>query len=118
RVVGLEGVGRGHRAEFLLVGGDEGLVLRIVEVGRPVGAAKEAERGVLLRRQRRLVDREGGKERDVQPRLAKLLDEIHAHAAGRARCGGVSSGGGGRGQLGGAVQLVAAQGGGGGHFAA
>ena len=54
RVIGLECVGRGDRAELLLVGGDEALVLRIVEIGRPVGAAEEAERGILLGRQRRL----------------------------------------------------------------
>src|SRR5215510_11766339 len=56
RVIGLERVAARHRVVFLLIGGDERLVLGGVQVGRPVGAAEEAERGILLRRQRRFVD--------------------------------------------------------------
>src|ERR1043166_5556145 len=83
RVIGLERVGAGHRAVFLFVSRDERLVLRRVEVGRPIGAAKEAERRVLLRRQGPLVDREGGQELDLvrESRLAELFDEVHPHAA-------------------------------------
>ncbi len=54
RVIGLERVGGRHRAVLLLVGRDERLVLRIVEIGRPVGSAEEADRGILLRGQRRI----------------------------------------------------------------
>ena len=56
-----------------------------VEVRRPVGAAVHAERGVLLRRQRRFVDGERREERDLvgEAGLPILLDEIDAHAAGQ-----------------------------------
>ncbi len=53
--------------------------------GAQLRAAEEAERGVLLRRQRRFIDGEGGEEFDVvgEAGLAELLDEVHAHAAGQ-----------------------------------
>src|ERR1700674_152123 len=57
-VIGLECIARRHGAVFLLVGCDEQLVLRVVEIGRPVGAAEHSERGVLLRGKRRFVDGE------------------------------------------------------------
>ena len=85
-VVGLHGVGAGHAAVLLLVGGDEGLGLRIVEVRRPVGAAVIPDRRVLLGRQGALVDREGGEERDrAQARLTVLAHQVDAHAAGHER---------------------------------
>ena len=108
RVVGLECVGRGDRAELLLIGGDKALVLRIVEIRRPVGAAEEAERGILLGRQRRFIDGEGGEERDVvgKPRLPELLDEIHSHAAGQEHIDGVGFRGRDLGEFGREVELV------------
>src|SRR5262245_38850238 len=43
-IVGLERVARRDRVVFLLVGRDERLVLRVVEIGSPVGTAEESER--------------------------------------------------------------------------
>ena len=53
-------------------------------LGAQFEAGEHAERGVLLRRQRRLVDRERRQERDFVGKagLPVLLDEVHAHAAG------------------------------------
>ncbi len=108
RVIGLERVGRRHRAELLLIGRDERLVLRIVEIGRPVGAAEEAERGVLLRGQGRFIDGERGQEFDGvgEPGLPELLDEVHAHAAREKHVDRVGLGRRDLGELGGEVELV------------
>src|SRR5258707_2425786 len=57
-IISLEGVGAGYAVVGGLIGGDEFLVLRIVQIGCPVRAAEHADRGVLLRRQRRFIDRE------------------------------------------------------------
>src|ERR1700704_4518332 len=62
RVIGLEGIGAGHNVVGGLIGGDEFLVLRIVEIGRPVRAAEHADCCILLRRQRRFIDRERRKD--------------------------------------------------------
>src|SRR4029079_9130015 len=81
-IVGLEGVGRRNGVVFLLVVSNEFLVLRIVEIGRPVCTAKKSNRSFLLCWQCRLIDREGGEELDLvrQTSLPELLHEIHAHA--------------------------------------
>src|SRR5574337_870014 len=54
-VVSLERIGSGHRVVGVLVGGDEAAVAGVVQVGRPVRAAEQAERGILFRRQRPVV---------------------------------------------------------------
>src|SRR6478672_8514054 len=84
RIIGLEGVGAGHAAVGRLVGGNEFLVLRIVEIGRPVRAAKHADRRILLRRQRRFIDRERRKDRNLvsQACLPVLFHQAYAHPAG------------------------------------
>ena len=65
-------------------------------------------RRVLLRRQRRLVHREGGEERDPvgEAGLAVLLDEVHAHAARHEGEDRVGLRGGDLGELGREVELV------------
>src|SRR5215475_2404733 len=57
-IVGLEGVSRRNRVVLLLVVGNEFLVLRVIEIGCPVGAPKKSDRGLLLRWQRRFIDGE------------------------------------------------------------
>jgi hypothetical protein len=90
-IVPLHGIGAGHDVVGGFIGCDEFLVLRIVEIGRPVRAAEHADRGVLLRRQRRLVDRERRQNRNLvgQARLPVLLYQGHAHAARHEREYGV-----------------------------
>src|SRR5262249_23531816 len=72
------------------------------------GAAEKAKRGILLRRQRRFVDREGRKKsgRPREPRLSELLDEIHPHAAGQKDVDGVRLGGRDLGELRREIELV------------
>src|SRR5207244_3406572 len=53
-VIGLRRVAARHGVVFLLVRRHEGLVLRVVEIRRPIGAAEHAERRILLRRKGRL----------------------------------------------------------------
>ena len=79
----MHGVGAGHAVVGSLVAGYEFLALGIVHVGRPVGAAEHADRGVLLRGQGRFVDRECRQHRDLVGKtgLPVLLDEADAHAA-------------------------------------
>ena len=73
--------------------GDELLVRRIVEVGRPVRAHDDAERGIPLRGEgERVCDRVFGVERQLvlQSRLGVLLDEgdaAGAHQEGEHRVG-------------------------------
>ena len=107
-IIGLERIGRRHRVELILIGGDKRLVLRVVEIGRPVRTAEKSERCILLRRKRRFIHREGGQERDRvrQPRLAKLLDEVHTHAAGQKNKDGIRLGGSDLRQLGRIIELA------------
>src|SRR4051812_47109934 len=86
-IIRLEGVGTGHAVIGGLVGGDELLVLGVVEIGRPVRAAEHADRRVLLRRQGRFINRESREHRNAvgEARLLVLLDEINAEAAGHER---------------------------------
>ena len=82
-VIGVHGVARRDVAVLLLEGRDERLVLRRVEVRRPVAAAEQADGGVLLGGEGGLVHGEGGEEDHLvgQAGLAELLDQVHAHAA-------------------------------------
>src|SRR5512139_2906449 len=83
-VIRLKGVSRRDRAIFLLIACNELFVLRIVEVGRPIGAAEKSDGSVLLSRQSRFIDRECREEHGLagESGLAELFDEIDAHAAG------------------------------------
>ena len=82
-VVGLERVSSRDGIVFFQICVDERLVLRIVQVRRPIGAAIHAKRGVFFCCKHRLVDRERRQERDLvgKTSLPELLDEVHAHAA-------------------------------------
>src|ERR1700687_1344276 len=83
RVIGLEGVGAGHAVVGGLVGSDEFLVLRIVEIGRPVRAAEHADGGVLLSRKGGFVDGERREDWNLigEAGLPVLLHQAYAHAA-------------------------------------
>ena len=66
--------------------------------GAQLGAAEEADRGVLLGGKGGFIDREGGKEGDgFEPGLTILLHQVHAHAAGHEGEDGVRGRGGGAG---------------------
>ena len=107
-VVGLEGVRRRNGVVLFHIFLDECLVLRRVEIGRPIGAGEHAEGGVLLRRQRQFIDRERGQEGDLvgEAGLAELLDEVHAHAAGDEGKNRVRAGRGNARELGGVIELA------------
>src|SRR5262249_45757513 len=84
-MVRLECIGRRNCAVLLLVVRNEFLVLRIIEIGCPVGPAEKSDRGLLLRWQRRFIDSERREELDLfsQTGLPELLYEVHAHATGQ-----------------------------------
>src|SRR5438874_2562796 len=80
RIEALRGVERWVIVVLLAEGGDEFLVARVVEIGRPEADLVIAFSGVADRRQRGFVDRKGGIERNLlaQTGLRVLLDELNA----------------------------------------
>src|SRR6266571_3808634 len=82
-VVGLGAVEDGRLAELLLEVRDVARVGLVLEIGGPVARLVVADRVFLHRRQRDLVHRVDGVERDLtaQPRLRVLLEELDAHVA-------------------------------------
>ena len=109
RVVALRRVERRHALVFLLELGDELLVRRVREVGRPVRGVEEPGH----RRADRVDDVLVGGEAGQQQRrvLAEagadvLLDEVDAHAAGQEDVDRLRLGGADLGELGGVVELA------------
>src|SRR5262249_24675320 len=107
-VIGLEGVSRGDCTECLLVAGDKLFILRIVQIRRPVSTAEKANGGILLRWQRRLINRERRQKHGLvgKPGLPELLDEINAHATWQEHIDRPWAGGGDLRQLGRIINLA------------
>jgi hypothetical protein len=109
RVVALRGVEGRRAAVFLLEFGDELLVRRVREIGRPVRRVEEPRHRRADRTDHVLV---GGKARQQQRHVLaeagadELLDEIDPHAAGQEDVEHLRLGGADLGQLGGVVELA------------
>ncbi|MNL36344.1 hypothetical protein D3C87_1584190 [compost metagenome] len=104
----LRGVAGRFAAVFLAVRGGKRLVGGVVQVGRIRHVGDGAQRVLLQGGQGRAVDGVHRQQRDLaeQAGLAVLLDEVHAHAAGKEHVGGIRLGVGQRGQLHRIVGLV------------
>src|SRR5690606_10980339 len=94
-IVRLGGVHGRHAAIGLGEGFNELLVLGVVEVGGVGGAGNHAHRQRFEGRQGGAVDGGGREQRNLpeQARLAVLLDEVAAHAAGVEHIVGIGVGG-------------------------